>query len=469
MNKDLGLFIKQLEEEKPRSVIRVKKVVKPEFEIPAILQEIEKRKANPVIIFEKVKNLNGGVSELPVMINLFGDRARLAMAMNVPVDKMSHEYVAKEKFPVKPVEIDKSKASVKEVILKGKEADLYDLPIVTHHEMDLGPYITAGFAWAKDPETGWINCAIIRMYVSGPQTLAVNFNANRHTNFIFQKYKKMEKPMPMVIVIGHHPAFYMGAQTKIHTDEMDIIGAIMDEPLEITPSETWGNEMMVPAQAELLIETEISTSEIAIEAPFGEYTGYYGGQRTNPIAEVKAITRKKDAVYLDIMPGHADHLLLDAPMIEANLYSKIKEAVLGTQNVHMPVSGTARLHAYVQIRKTNDGEPKAAIMAALSAEYRLKHVVIVDDDVDIFDDQEVLWAIATRSQWDKDLLVVPGVMGSRLDPSAEDVVTTKGGIDATKPSEKHSFAERIAIPKSVIENIDLKDYLESKDMESLKK
>jgi len=184
----------------------------------------------------------------------------------------------------------------------------------------------------------------------------------------------------------------------------------------------------------------------------------------NPVTEVKAITRRKNAYYLDVMPGHADHLLIDAPMIEAYLYNRIKAVVPGVVAVHMPVSGNARLHAYVQLRKSNDGEPKTVIATALSSDYRLKHVFVVDEDVNIFDDAEVLWAVATRSQWDKDLMVLPGMMGTRLDPSANDIITTKGGIDATKPVDPHSFAQRIRIPEAVLTRVKLEDFLEPGDM-----
>jgi 2,5-furandicarboxylate decarboxylase 1 len=460
MNQGMRAYIEHLERDMPSHVIRVKKEVSPEFEIPAILQQVESRKKQPVIIFEKVRNLNGSISKLPVVINLFGSRERLADAIGSTVARLPLDYIEKEKKPVPPVIIDKAKATVKEVIQKGEDVDLYELPIVTHHEMDLGPYLTSPSVWIKDPETGWVNCAIIRIYVSGPKTLVVNFNAARHTNYIFQKYKALKRNVPLVIVMGHHPAFYMGAQTKLLTDEPQIIGGVMGEPLELTPSETWGTEVLVPAQADIVMEAEMSYEAVAIEAPFGEYTQYYGGQRLNPVTEVKAITRRKDAFYLDIMPGHADHLLLDAPMIEAYVYSRIKEVVPGVVGVHMPVSGTARLHAYVQLRKSNDGEPKTAIATALSSDYRLKHVIVVDEDVNIFDDEHVLWAVATRSQWDKDMVIIPGMMGTRLDPSANDIVTTKGGIDATKPVDPHSFAMRLCIPESVMSRVKLENFLE---------
>jgi 2,5-furandicarboxylate decarboxylase 1 len=133
----------------------------------------------------------------------------------------------------------------------------------------------------------------------------------------------------------------------------------------------------------------------------------------------------------------------------------------------MPVSGTARLHAYVQIKKSNDAEPKTVIATALSSDYRVKHVVVVDEDIDIYNDEQVLWAVSTRSQWDKDLMVLPGMMGTRLDPSADGLSTTKGGIDATKPFDARTFPKRLAIPSSVMSRIRLEDFLEPEVLRQL--
>ena len=262
MNQGMRAYIEHLERDMPSHVIRVKKEVSPEFEIPAILQQVESRKKQPVLIFEKVRNLKGSISKLPVVINLFGSRERLADALGSTVQRLPLDYIDKEK-PIPPVIIDKSQAAVKEIIQKGKDVDLFELPIVTHHEMDLGPYLTSPSVWMKDPETGWVNCAILRIYVSGPRQLVVNFNAARHTNYYFQKYKALKRNVPIVLVIGHHPAFYMGAQTKLLVDEPEIIGGIMGEPLELTPSETWGKEILVPAQADIVIEAELSYEEVA--------------------------------------------------------------------------------------------------------------------------------------------------------------------------------------------------------------
>jgi 2,5-furandicarboxylate decarboxylase 1 len=463
MNKDLHGYIENLERRKPGEVIRIRKQVSPEFEIPAILQLIESRKKEPVLIFEKVRNLKGGLSGLPVMINLFGSRERLADAIESTVQRLPLDYIAREKA-IPPIAVGKEKSKVKEVIQRGKDVDLFEWPILTHHEMNLGPYLTGGSVWMKDPETGWTNCAVARIYVRGPREVVVNFNLARHSQYLFQKYRARGIPIPLIVVLGHHPAFYLGAQTKLLADEPQIIGGIMGESLELTPSESWPEEIGVPAQAECILEVELSTQTMTVEAPFGEFTQYYAGQKLNPVGEVKAVTRRKDAFYLDIMPGRADHLLLDAPMIEAYLYHRIKDVVPGVTAVHLPVSGTARLHAYVQIRKTHDAEPRTVIATALSSDYRVKHVVVVDEDIDVYDDEQVLWAVATRSQWDKDLMVLPGMLGTALDPSAEGTSTAKGGIDATKPADPRSFPKRLSIPDSVLTRIRLEDYLDPEDL-----
>jgi 2,5-furandicarboxylate decarboxylase 1 len=465
-NKDLHMFLAQLEQESPGSVIRIDKEVSPEYEIPVILNKIELKRKQPVLIFSKVRNLKGQLSPLPVVINLFGARERLAKSIDSTVERLPLDYIAREKKPVAPVVIDKKSAKVKDIVQTGDAVDLFDLPVITHHEMDLGAYLTSPSIWIRDRETGRTNCAIMRVWVCGPRDLVVHFNPVRHTEDLYQQYKKAGLPIPVVIVMGHHPSFYLGAQTKLLVDEVEVIGGVMGEPLEVTPSETWGDKVMVPAQADLVIEAEMLTDRLSIEAPFGEYAQYYAGQRLNPPLQVKAVTRRKDAYYLDIMPGHADHLLLDAPMIEAYLYNRIRDVVPGIIEVHVPLSSAARLHAYIKMRKRNDGEPKTAILAALSSDYRIKHVIVVDDDVDIHYDEQVLWAVATRSQWDRDVIIVPGTMGTRVDPTAVGVISAKGGIDATKPMVG-DFPKKINLPNAVVERIKLENYLKPADLRVL--
>ena len=459
MNKDLHGYLEHLEKDLPDEIIRIKKEVSPEYEIPAILNKLEARKRSPVLLFENVLNLKGEPSGMPVAINLFGTRERIAESIGTTKDRLAEDYM-KAEVAIPPVIVSAAEATVKEVIRTGADVDLRDYPILTHHDMDLGPYFAGGSVWMKDLETGMTNCSIVRIFVDGANRLLVNFNVARHAHNMFQKYIKAGKDMPMVIVLGHHPAFFLGAQTKLLTEEPEIIGGVMGEPLELVPSETWGAEMMVPAHAEMVVEAVLSVTKKDIEAPFGEFTQYYGGQKLNPVAEVTAVTHRKNAIFMDIMPGYADHLLIDIPSLEAFALKRIRETVPNVTAIHVPMSGTARLHAYIQLDKKNDAQPNTAICAAFSADFRFKHVIVVDTDIDVFDEEQVLWAVATRSQWDKDLFVVPRMVGSWLDPTADDMITAKAGIDATKPAGIKDFPEKISLPAEVVQRIRLEDYID---------
>lgn len=233
----------------------------------------------------------------------------------------------------------------------------------------------------------------------------------------------------------------------------------MNEPLEVTPSETWGEEIMVPAKAEMIIEGEVVPGNLEVEAPFGEFTQYYGAQKLSNVVDVKAVTHRKDMIYFNVFAGHRDHLLMDVVQAEAGILNQLKRICKGVKQVYLPPSGCCRFHAYIALKKRNDGEPRTVIAAALAADFRVKHVIVVDEDIDIFNDEEVLWAVATRSQWDKDLIVIPRMVGSRLDPSAEDILTCKAGIDATKPAFPKAFSEKIAMPSEIMNRIKLADFL----------
>jgi len=454
MAKDLRSFIDQVTREAPEMFLVVKKDVDCHYEISALLQYLEDNGKYPMVLFQNVKNLRGKIPSLRLITNVAAARERVAMAIDSTINKVAMDYVTREQNPLEPTVIDKKDAPVKEVILKGKEVNLFDLPIVTHHEMDVGPYITAGDAWTKDPETGDVNCALIRMWAKEPRKFIVFFAARGHTHYYYQKYVERGEPMPMAVCIGHHPAFHLGAQTKVLGAELRTIGAMLGEPLELVPSETWGNKFCVPARAEIVIEVEVSPNEVEIEAPFGEYAGYYGPQRLSNVADVKAITRRKDAIYQDIFAGHRDHLIIDAPSLEASIFAKLKEVVPTVKNVYVPQSGKCRFHAYIQLKKTHDGQPKSIIATALAADFRIKHVWVVDEDIDIYNDEQVLWAMATRFQADKDLVMIKDMIGSLVDPTASiDGKTTKAGFDCTVPAPPQRFEKRLTVPSETLEKV----------------
>ena len=469
MPKDLRTFIEKLERKAPEHILRVSKKINCAYEIPALLQHLEDLGKYPMVIFEKTTNLRGERSKFPVITNVTASRERVAMAIDSTTKRVAMDYVAREKEPIEPVVIPSNEAPVKEVKRIGKDVDLFEFPIITHHEMDIGPYISAGDVWSKDPETGDVNCAILRIWAKEMSKISIYFLPVRHTYFYYKKYVAQNRPMPIAICIGHHPAFYIGAQAKVLAAELNTIGAMLGEPLELTPSETWGKDFYVPARAEIIIEGEVRPDKLEIEAPFGEFTGYYGAQQLSYVADIKAITYRKDAIYQDNFAGHPDHLIVDNPSIEAIVLAKLKEIVPTVQNVYVPPSGAGRFHAYVQLKKTDDAEPKTVIAATFTADYRIKHVWVVDDDIDIFNEQKVFWAMATRFQGDKDLVLLKDMIGTPLDPSIVDGrKTTKMGFDCTKPAPPQPFERALTLPEDVLKRIRLEDYISEEKLKILK-
>ena len=455
MAKDLRTFLTELEAEEPDQVIRVKREVDPRFEVTGVLARLEQERKFPVVIFEKVKG-----SSLPVVTNVHADARRLFRAIglkNAAISDFLREYSAREDSPKAPVIV--KEAPVQEVVLTGKDVDVTRLPILTYHEKDAGRYVTAGFGIMRDPESGVRNAGIYRLMIHSPDTFGVQLSETAHGHYIWQTYERQNRPTPMAVAIGHHPAFYIGCLsfTSLETDEFAVAGGIMGEPVELVPCRTI--DLEVPAHAEIVLECEILPKLRKPEAPFGEYPGTYGPQRNNPIVQVKAITTRRNALYQSSFVGHADNLLLSGIVRSTTILKTVKMAAPKVRAVHVPTSGRCRFICYVSIEKIIEGEPKNAAMAAFAADPFLKYVVVVDQDVNILNDEEVLHAIATRVRADTDIFMVTYAKGSPLDPASYDPaagshLVTKMGIDATR---KANYPDEIRVPGS--ENIKLEDYI----------
>ena len=353
-------------------------------------------------------------------------------------------------------------APVKEVIATGTDVDLRTLPIVRHHHMDPAPYIDMTPVM-RDPDSGAYNAAYLRMMYKGPRKLGLHMSP-RHNWQITRKNEERGLPTPVVIVAGAHPAFYLGTLNvaPFGQDDYSVIGSIAGESLRLVPSETWGEDFMVPADAEIIIEGEIPPNVREVEGPFGEFTGHYGPQRLRWIINVTAVTHRKNALYQDVFVGHADDWIQGGLPKEARIYNRIKGVVPSVRAVHLPVSGVCRLHINIAIDKRVDGESRQAAFIALGEVDMIKHVFVVDGDVDPFDDRQVLWAVATRVQADQAIDIIRNAKGNTLDPSQTDaIMTTKMIVDATKPVQR-PFAERIEVPADVVERMSLDRYLREK-------
>jgi UbiD family decarboxylase len=340
---------------------------------------------------------------------------------------------------------------VKEVVLTGADVDLTRLPIIRHFSEDAGPYITNAIVVARDPETGVRNASFHRMQLRSPTRLGTSLHSRRHLWDYQRRAEERGLPLPVAVVIGAHPLFHFGAglwKGPIDVDEYEVAGGFFGEPLEIVPGVTVPVE--APAHAEIVLEGHILPGVREPEGPFAEFTGYASERSTRHVLEVSAILHRRDALYQDIAAGiAAEHTTLLAVPQEARLLKVLRAQSPGVKAVAYPQSGTCRLHCYIALRVTAEGQAKNVALAALGEDSALKLVVVVDDDVDVAHEQEVLWAVATRMQADRNLVVIPNAMGAILDPSSRDGATAKVVIDATRPLT--GFARRHTLPQTAVE------------------
>ncbi|HEY7554184.1 MAG TPA: UbiD family decarboxylase [Candidatus Binatia bacterium] len=450
MSQDLRTFLDGIKRDSPEDFLVVSREVDPAFEITAITVKLEQEaKRRPILLFEKVKG-----TKFPVLTNLHAGRSRLAAAIRAKPEGIQRAYLRAMEKPIQAKVV--SIGPVKETVLTGDRLDLYQLPQILHHQEDAGAYITAAISFAKDPASDTWNCAYNRLMIKGRDTTSIHLTLAKHL-WEFQRAAEAQgKALPVAFAVGVHPAIALGclAIGSIDEDERAVMGGLLGEPLELVKCET--SALLVPAHAELIIEGEILPHERTAEGPFGEFTGYSLGERQREVLKVRAVTHRRDAIFQDITVGHLDHLMLSTTPIEANLYRAVRAMVPTVKAVRVPAPFTC----YVSVEQRVSGQSKNAILAVLGADLYMKRVVVVDHDVDIFNDRQVNWAIATRCQPDRDILVVTNARGSDLDPSTkEDGNTAKWGVDATAKPSLAAYTPRHRIPKEVWQRINLKDFV----------
>lgn len=457
---DVRTFLAQLERDAPADLVHVTAEVDPSrFGVTAVLQKLEDLDRFPLVQFDRPLALNGEPAGFPLITNLYATRERCARALGLGPEQanveLSLEYARREAGRIPSVVVPRDEAPVKEVIELGEDADLRRLPVARHHRMDGGPYIDMTPVM-RDPDSGAYNVAFQRNQVKGPRKLGIHMSP-RHNWQIANTYEQRGQGTPVAIVVGHHPAFYIGALnvSPFDVDDYEVIGSIAGQPLRLTASETWGSDFLVPADAEIVIEGEIPPGVREVEGPFGEFPGTYGPQRVRWVIQVTAITRRREPLYQDTFVGHRDVSILGAFPKEGSLFNRIKAVVPRVKAVHLPTSGVGRFHCYISLDKRFEGEPQQAALIALGNVDFLKHVVVVDADIDVFDEDAVLWALATRVQAGQDVQVLRGVKGSALDPSQEEEgAGDKLIVDATIPLG-HPFEARIEVPKDAVAAVDL--------------
>lgn len=431
----LRVFLEQME--KNGEVLHIKDEVSPNFEIPYITKSFDNE--GPILLFENVED-----SETKVVANVCGTRNRICEALDIERDKLYQKLLEAWRSTKKPKIVEDG--AVREV----EESDLFRIPILTHFEKDTSPYITSAVVHAKSIDGNIENLSIHRLQVLDEKHLAIRL-VPRHLYKLWQMAKEANVDLDVAISVGVHPAVMLAASSPLPfgVSEFDVANTLLNNSLCLIKCKYV--DAYAPADAELVLEGKISATKDVAEGPFVDITGTYDLERKQPVVEVLNVMHRENYFYQALLPSGAEHKLLMGLPREAYIYEAVSKVVPKVHAVNLSVGGSRWLHAVISVEKQLDGDGKNALLAAFAAHPSLKHAVVVDSDIDVFNISDVEWAIGTRFQACEDLLVVENARGSTLDSSAdqETGLTTKMGIDATRPLTKpRERFERAKIPAS---------------------
>ncbi len=398
------------------------------YEVAGVLKKLETRP----VLFEAVQE-----SIFPVIGNLFCSKAAFADYFNIPVREIIPRLTQAIAARTQPQIVNVAPCQEVEI----NNPDLDRLPILRHCEKDGGNYISAGVVIARHPRYGQ-NLDFHRAMQISKNELVLRVVKGRHFDAFLQNLKQMD----IAICIGNSPNVLAAAATSVEigVDEMEIANTL--EPLQVVHAKTV--DLYIPAEAEFVLEGTIYLDRQHVEGPFVDLTETYDVVRQEPVFEVKAITHRRDAIWQALLPGGMEHKLLMGMPREPTIFQKVNQ-VVHCLDVNLNPGGCAWLHAIVQIDKRDADDGRKAILAAFAGHRSCKHVFVVDADIDLYDPLSVEWAMATRFQGDRQMVVLEKETGSSLDPSSEvdTYLTTRIGFDLTKPLETKGKAfEKAAFP-----------------------
>lgn len=439
-NQSLRGFLDSVEKTAPHEILRIREPISQQLEMTSTVFELDHLNKSPVVIFENVVGF-----DMPVVTNVAGNRKLLAQCLNSDVANLATAFRERVQTYIPPEIV--SKGAFDDVIIEGDDIDLTRLPIPYQFTVDAAPYITAGQITARDPETGVDTTGFHRLMLKGKNRLGVSLHSRRRMYEYHRRAEARGQSLPAAIVIGTHPLHYMGSMVYAyppHVRKFDIIGGLFGEPYRLATCGVEG--LQVPASAEIVIEGEILAGVHEPEGPFGEFTGYASHRSTQNVFVAHRVKMRKDAYFHSVVSGMSrDHILISCITREGELLNALRKNLPNVKAVHVPHKTCGAFMAIVSMKKISDGEPKMAMLNALGTELYTKYVIVVDEDVDIHDMDDVMWAIATRVRAEKDIMMMPGVKSAIIDPTSDPATftVTKMGIDATAPLG--DAAERLTV------------------------
>lgn len=422
----LGEFVAKLEGE--GCLLRIGKDLDIDQEISAVFIKA----GDKAVLCEKIKGY-----DIPVVGNLFAHPSFLRLALELKSQNILGEYLSRLTNPIPPRQV--ADGPVKEKVYLADKLDLLEqLPIPKINAKDGGRYISAGIIVARDPEFG-TNLALHRLHIKGKRRAGIYMSQLQHLYLYYKRAEEKGKPLDIAVIIGADPSLYLASvvQGPPDMDEYAVAGAVRAKPVETVRCQTV--DLEVPAQAEIVLEGKMLPHLREPEGPFGEFSRYYGPDGDRPVVEFTALTCRSRPFFQNIYLGRRqrDNIILTGLPKAADLFRCIREVASEVRDVHLTPGGCGRYHAVISLRKRFEGEPKAALAVVLASRIGVKHAVVVDEDIDIHDPSEVEWAVATRSQFDMDAVMVNDIP-VQLDPSTHFKRKTgyrsaKVGIDATRP------------------------------------
>lgn len=371
--------------------------------------------------------------------NIMGSRRRLALSLGVEERDLLTETTRRLRSPVAPVEIDTADAPVHQVIRRENEADLTALPVHLQHGQDGAPYISATLDFSRDPQSGHTNVGMRRLMLRGRQEAGIDLNAPSDLRAIYGGAHGGGSRLPVAFAVGSHPADAIAALAMTPpVDELALMGAVRGAPVPVVKCVT--SDLLVPADAEYIIEGYLDADGwTEPEGPYGEYVGYYGQLKQNPVFHLTAITQRQDAVFQTATIGGRNMATTDTAQLcalrtEQAIWTALESAVREPVAVYCPASTGGMYNVRIALNQRVPGESRNAIAAAFGSTADTKHVFVVDPDIDVFNDDQMEWALATRFQGDRDMVTSTGYRAVPLDPSLQGSrAGAKAGFDLTRP------------------------------------
>jgi UbiD family decarboxylase len=439
---DLSKFVDELANRD--EILTVRKKVNPRFELAAVSSKVQKT-TNKAVLFENVAG-----SRFPVLTNLLGTYKRVGIFLGHQerdLVRMIGEKLNQTPFVQISAKQPRETIEVKELG--------HQIPIVTHYEKDAGPYITAGIILAKDPETGINNLSYHRMQWAGKNELRFRITPGHHLGLYFDKVEKKNQNLEAVVLIGASPAIMLAAAFGLpyDWDEIQVAGTLQGKPVELITCETV--DLKIPSDTAIAIEGEILHHVRKPEGPYGDWMGNYIPVTENNVFRARTITLSPHPYYYTILSGSPEDVVLIGMPVAVSMYRNVKKVV---PSVVDAACWPFLFYGIIQIEKKAKGEGKKAALAALGTDMEwLKYCIVVDPDVDIYNPQDVLWAMATRCSPERDVIKIPGVPSFGRDPYQ--MHWGRVIFDATAPFGLGAEFERKQVPFE--ESVRLEDYVDS--------